>query len=213
MIAPDTTVADLVVERPGRARVLERLGLDYCCGGKRSLAAACADRGLDLAAVVAALETETDASGCDVAGLTTAQLCAHVVAVHHARLREELPRIAGLLDKVVRAHGPQDPRLAEARDAFAELRDELERHTAEEEDVLFPALVSGGGAAVASFEDDHAAAGALLARLSELTDGYDAEAALCNTHRATLHALAELQDDLHRHIHEENNVLFPRVAG
>ncbi len=214
MIAPTATVAELVVAEPGRARVFERLGLDYCCGGGRTLADACRRRGLDVAAVVAELDSEpAGAAACDVAGLSSAELCDHIVSRHHARLREELPRLTGLLDKVVRAHGADDPRLVFVRGAFLDLRRDLERHTADEETTLFPAIVAGEGAEVAPFEDDHTAAGALLERLSELTDGYDPGGALCNTHRATLHALAQLQDDLHRHIHEENNVLFPRVAG
>ena len=208
-----STVAALVLERPGRARVLEQLGLDYCCGGKRTLADACSRRGLDLDAVAAALDEETEPGGCEVAGLSDAELCEHIVSVHHARLREELPRLAGLLDKVVRAHGKDDARLVFVRAAFTDLRAELEHHTDEEESVLFPAIVAGSGAEVAPFEDDHAAAGALLERLWELTDGYDLGSARCNTHRTTLHALAELQADLHAHIHEENNVLFPRVAA
>jgi regulator of cell morphogenesis and NO signaling len=211
-VSRNTTVAALVLERPGRARVLERLGLDYCCGGKRSLAEACRRRGLDVDAVAAALDAEPEEAACDVAGLSDAELCEHIVSVHHARLREDLPRLTGLLDKVVRAHGKDEPRLVFVRAAFADLRAELERHTEDEEAVLFPAIVAGAGGEVASFEDDHDAAGALLERLSELTDGYDLERARCNTHRTTLHALAELQADLHAHIHEENNVLFPRVA-
>jgi regulator of cell morphogenesis and NO signaling len=214
VISPATTVAELVVERPASARVFERLGLDYCCGGRRSLADACRRRGLDLDAVVAELEgAEPAAGGCEIAGLSDAELCAHIVSAHHDRLREELPRLSALLDKVVRAHGEDDPRLVFARGAFSDLRAELEQHIGEEEQVLFPAIAAGDTVVAASFEDDHERAGALLERLSELTDGYDLRGARCNTHRATLTALAELQLDLHQHIHEENNVLFPRAAS
>jgi regulator of cell morphogenesis and NO signaling len=214
VISPATTVADLVVARPGTARVFERLGLDYCCGGKRSLADACLRRGLDVDAVVAELEdAEPVTAACDVAGLSSAELCDHIVSVHHDRLREELPRLTTLLDKVVKAHGKEDPRLVFVRGAFADLRAELEQHIGEEEAELFPAIAAGDTVVAAAFEDDHERAGALLERLSELTDGYDLRGALCNTHRATLTALAELQLDLHQHIHEENNVLFPRAAA
>ena len=213
MISPAATVAQLVVARPGSARVFERLGLDYCCGGKRSLAAACRERGLDVDAVAAELERAEPAAGsCEIAGLSNAELCEHVVSAHHDRLREELPRLSTLLDKVVRAHGEDDPRLVFVRAAFSDLRAELEEHIGEEERVLFPAIAAGDTVVAAAFEDDHERAGALLERLSELTDGYDLRGARCNTHRATLTALAELQLDLHQHIHEENNVLFPRAA-
>ena len=214
MISPDTTVADLVVARPASARIFERLGLDYCCGGKRPLADACRKRGLDVDAVVAELEgAESAAGACEIAGLSSAELCEHIVSTHHARLREELPRLSTLVDKVVKAHGKDDARLVFVRGAFADLRAELEEHIDEEERVLFPAIAAGDTVTASSFEDDHERAGALLERLSELTDGYDLRGALCNTHRATLDALAELQLDLHQHIHEENNVLFPRAAA
>lgn len=210
----EATVAELVVERPARARVFERLGLDYCCGGGRTLRAACEAHGLDVDAVVAELDEARERDGgCDVASLSDAELCEHVVTVHHAYLREELPRLSGLLDRVLRAHGGHDGRLALVHAAFTELRSELELHAHEEETELFPAIVAGEDAALDGFEDEHERAGRLLALLSTLTDGYDVEQARCGTHRQTLTALAELQDDLHRHIHEENNVLFARARG
>ena len=215
-IDPRTTVADLVIERPSRARVLERLGLDYCCGGKRSLADACQSEGLDLASVVSALEAESvsgeEADEPDWAGAPLAELCEHIVREHHAFLRRELPRLSGLLDKVERAHGQEHPQVLEVKAVFAGLRRELEDHMAKEEQVLFPACVAlAGGAqappfvptAIAVMEDDHAQAAAALERLSDLTAGYDLDRALCNTHRATLDGLRELAQDLRRHIHEE----------
>ncbi|MGZ4354367.1 MAG: hemerythrin domain-containing protein [Gaiellaceae bacterium] len=156
---------------------------------------------------------ESGPGGCEIAGLSSAELCEHIVSTHHARLRGELPPLSTLLDKVVKAHGKDDARLVFVRSAFADLRAELEQHIDEEERVLFPAIAAGDTVTASSFEDDHERAGALLERLSELTDGYDLRSALCNTHRATLDALAELQLDLHQHIHEENNVLFPRAAA
>jgi len=222
-ITPSTTVGQLVRERPSRARVFERLGLDYCCGGKRSLAAACAERGLDAETVVAVLEAADVPEDTAVTDWSTAsvdELCDHIVGVHHARLREELPRLSTLLEKVERAHGAEQPELRDVRATFEELRTELEQHTNEEERVLFPACrAAASGAAeapatipLAAFEDEHELAGRLLARLSELTGGYDTGAARCNTHRAALDALRALQADLHEHIHEENNLLFPRFT-
>jgi regulator of cell morphogenesis and NO signaling len=218
MIDPSRTVADLVLEQPSRARVFEELGVDYCCGGKQSLSAACDARGLVVDDAVSALESvaEMPAGERDWASAPLAELCDHIVTAHHDRLRDELPRLDGLLEKVVRAHGDERPQLSELRDTFAALRSELEEHLATEESQLFPLVRSGGpydAEQVAALEHEHAWAGAALAKLRELSDGYDLDRALCNTHRATLDGLRELELDLHQHIHEENNVLFPRALA
>jgi len=218
MIDPSRTVAELVLERPARARVFETLGVDYCCGGKQSLTAACDVRGLVVTDTVAALESaaELPSSEPDWTRATLPDLCDHIVAVHHDRLREELPRLDGLLEKVVRAHADEHPELRELRDTFVTLRSELEEHIALEEAELFPAVRAGGpydADQVASLEHDHEVAGSALERLRDLSGGYALGHALCNTHRATLDSLRDLELDLHQHIHEENNVLFPRALA
>jgi len=212
------TVADLVLEQPSRARVLEELGLDYCCGGKTPLADACAARGLAVSEAVAALEAAGDlpTSERDWTTVPLPELCDHIVSEHHERLRVELPRLDGLLEKVVRAHGEERPSVVELRDTFTALRSDLEEHLAAEEQQLFPLVRAGGPydpERVHELEHDHEWAGTALARMRDLTDGYDLEQALCNTHRATLDGLHELERDLHQHIHEENNVLFPRALA
>lgn len=222
-IDPTTTVAELVIARPARARIFERLGIDYCCGGKRSLADACAERGLDAGTVTAVLSAIDDepAGEEDWSQASLGALCDHIVEAHHARLREELPRLSLLLEKVERAHGEGRPHLGEARAVFEELRGELETHMREEEESLFPACrrleeetaAEVDAVLVGRLEHDHEQAGALLRRLRELGGDYDLSAALCNTHRATLDSLHELERDLHTHIHEENNILFPRVLA
>jgi regulator of cell morphogenesis and NO signaling len=225
-VTASSTVAELVLERPARARLFERLGLDYCCGGRRPLEEACRRRGLDVETVVAALEavdeTAAAAGAADWSHAGADELVAHIVDDHHDRLREELPRISALLDKVVRAHGQERPELVELAQVFATLRGELEQHTDAEEQVLFPACraLAGGtrpetgiAAEIARLEREHAHAGELLEQMASLTGGFDAAGARCNTHRATLDALRELTADLHEHIHEENNILFPQVLG
>ena len=218
MIDPSRTVAELVLEQPSRARVFEELGVDYCCGGKRSLSAACGARGLDVGAAVRALEAVAGEQPTerDWADAPLVELCDHIVSAHHDRLREELPRLDGLLEKVVRAHGDERPELAEMRETFTALRAELEEHMTSEEEELFPLVARGGPydeGQVAELEHEHEFAGSALERLRELSGGYDLERALCNTHRATIDGLRELELDLHRHIHEENNILFPRALA
>ncbi|HSL65914.1 MAG TPA: hemerythrin domain-containing protein, partial [Gaiellaceae bacterium] len=118
---------------------------------------------------------------------------------------------------VAKAHGAEDERLVEVGATFEGLRAELESHLEDEERRLFPAIVSGGAAddpsVVAELEHEHEEAAAALDRLRALTDGFDLGGARCNTHRAALDALRELELDLHRHVHEENNVLFPRALA
>lgn len=218
MIDPTRTVAELVLEQPSRARVLEGLGVDYCCGGRQSLASACDARGLNVDDALAALESAVPlpSSEPDWTRIPLADLCDHIVETHHEHLRAELPRLEALLDKVVRAHGAERPELVELRETFASLRSELEEHIVNEEEQLFPLVRRGGpydADQVAELEHDHASAGSALARLRELSGGYDLDRALCNTHRATLDGLRELELDLHQHIHEENNVLFPRALA
>ncbi|MBS1881860.1 MAG: iron-sulfur cluster repair di-iron protein [Actinobacteria bacterium] len=228
-LEPTASLAELAAERPARARIFERLRLDYCCGGAQTLAAACADRGLDAATVAELLEAiERDGPPADPveerdwARAPIDELCEHIVSVHHQRLREEMPRIGELTATVARVHGEGRPELEMVERAFAALREELEPHLAEEERDLFPvcrALERQGAAAgldlatVDRHQAEHEAVGRKLAALRELAGGYQEAEALCSTHLALLTALSEFEADLHRHVHEENNILFPRLRG
>jgi len=222
---PGSSLGELVAERPVRAQLFEQLRLDYCCGGQQTLAAACAKRGLELDEVLAALKA-LDERGLPSAGVEsrdwrkveTAELCAHIVTVHHDGLREAFPRLERLFGTVVRVHGSSDPRLGDAQRFFSEIRSELESHLASEENELFPACVASeqDGTPVdeqllGEHESEHAELGRALAALRLMCDDYDRQAALCDTHRALLDALEAFEQDLHRHVHEENNILLPRA--
>jgi regulator of cell morphogenesis and NO signaling len=144
------------------------------------------------------------------------------VSAHHARLRRELPRIEEQLATVVRVHGDGHPQLRDLERLFVALAGELREHLRTEEASLFPAaraLAAGerGDAGVLRLLDEHraehAAAGDALAALRELTNSYDSDTALCGTHRRLLEALEAFELDLHQHVHEENNLLFPRVLA
>lgn len=213
----DRSLAELVLERPSATRVLARLGLDYCCGGRRSLAEACRERGLDPATVAVFLEHESEPVAVESRDWLTAplsELCTHIVEEHHGRLRWELPRLSELAERAAAVHGDVLPALHELRAEFEQLRAELEEHIAEEERELFPLLAAGGSLDRTRLEQllqEHDTAGLRLRRLRELGGGYATEAALCNTHRGLLQGLHGLELDLHQHVHEENNILFPRA--
>lgn len=224
----DTPVGELVAQRPSRARVFEKHGIDYCCAGRRTLAEACARRQVDLdnllldlhAADAAPPEDERDWSAAPLG-----ELVRHIVERHHAFLREALPRLTTLGEKVTRVHGERRPALGECRRIFAGLRSELEAHLMKEEQILFPMIAALETEADAAFGHcgtvanpiavmvrEHDSAGAALADLQRLTDGYVPPADACNTYRAWLDGLRELEADLHTHIHKENNILFPRAV-
>jgi regulator of cell morphogenesis and NO signaling len=221
-IDPEATVSALVVEQPGRARVFERFEIDYCCGGKVPLRSACEQRDLDVEIVLAALAESRDES--QWTGSSLEDLCDHIVDHHHAYLRAELPPLRALVDKVDRAHGDHHPELHEVAATFAAVASELEQHMVKEEQVLFPACValergSDPGlpfpvdAPISAMVDEHEQVAAGLARLRALTNGYAPPAGGCNSYRAMLDRLETLERDTHVHVHEENNILFPRAAA
>lgn len=227
MIDPDTSLGRLVADQPARAETFERLRLDYCCSGGQTLTQACERRGLDPETVCRMLEA-LEGSSLDGRRLeqndwrraSIAELCDHIVVAHHDRLRAELPRIEELLVTVVRVHGAQHHELHDLLRLFRSLRRELESHIETEERVVFPACRAAevGAAPVAEdvlarHEREHEDTGDALVALRELGHDYDAAGALCGTHRRLLEALHQLELGLHQHIHEENNVLFPRARA
>ncbi|GMU32809.1 MAG: iron-sulfur cluster repair di-iron protein [Planctomycetia bacterium] len=225
---PNTTVGALVAEQPARARVFESFGIDYCCGGKRPLAQVCDQGGINFDRVRDALlesdrasrtTEETDWSKASLTDLTQ-----HIVNRHHEFLREELPRLAAMLDKVVVAHGQRHPEMPICRDIFWSFRAEMEAHMHKEESILFPLIRTletekhvtpfhCGSIAnpISVMEAEHDHAGDALAKLRELTNGFRPPPDACTTFRVLLNDLQRLEADMHQHVHKENNILFPRA--
>ena len=217
----DRSLGDLVAERGARARVLERLGIDYCCHGDRSLGEACATAGLDADAVAAELASTDDDPGDEIAGTGPLALVEHIVATHHRYLDEELPALTALADKVRDVHGDRHPELARVAALAAELRADLEPHLREEERVVFPAIArvvlgsvdDGVRAGVAELASEHERAGELLGELRSVSGGYAVPDDGCASYRSLYERLEAVERDTFRHIHLENNVLFPAVLA
>lgn len=224
----NSTVGEWVVDRPSRSRTFEKLGIDYCCGGRQRLAEVCREKGLAIEEVI---ETLTSADGGD-AGQTDwsraplTELCDHIVATHHAYLNSELPRLQGIVGKVARVHGERHPEMTEIRAVFENLKSELESHMDKEEQVLFPMVRRMEQATelpgfhcgsitnpIRVMEAEHDGAGDALAALRRLTADYGTPVDACNTWRAMADGLHQLEQDLHVHIHKENNILFPRAIA
>jgi regulator of cell morphogenesis and NO signaling len=225
-IDPERTLADLVIARPELARRFDELGLDYCCGGATTLAAAVDAAGLDRDTTVADLETVPREESDEPAWSDIGELVDWIEATHHAYLRGVLPRLVALADKVAGVHGANHPELTEIRVLVHEIRADLEPHLLKEERVLFPMireLVAATRAPefhcgalsnpIRVMLTEHDAVGDILARLRELSGGYTAPADGCGSYHDLYAGLAELEADTHRHVHVENNVLFPAVLA
>jgi regulator of cell morphogenesis and NO signaling len=222
------TVGELVRQSPNRARVFESHRIDYCCGGKISLADACRRKGANPDEVLEQLSQldspSDDQEVVDADAMSLTDLADHIEQTHHAYLREELPRLDFMTEKVSRVHGDKEPRLLQVREAFVALKTELEPHMMKEERILFPLVrqleasasrpeIHCGSVAnpIRQMEHEHDQAGNALAILRQATDGFTPPPWACNTYRAMLDALERLERDMHQHIHKENNVLFPKA--
>jgi regulator of cell morphogenesis and NO signaling len=225
-VEPETTLAAIVTTNPSAARTLERHHLDYCCGGRQTLAEACARNGLDVGFVLDELETTPDAVQPAWAAMSPIELVDHIEATHHRYLHGELPRLDALATKVAGVHADRHHELTHVSRLVAAIRDDLTPHLAKEEEVLFPMireLATSDTAPVFHcgtlanpirmmlFEHDRA--GDLLADLRAATADYEVPADGCASYRALYTALAELEADTHLHVHKENNVLFPAVLA
>ncbi len=231
MATATQTVREIALEQPTSIRVFESLGIDYCCGGRKPLSEACQARSLEVEKVIAALEAAASGAGKpvdDASGKSLTGLCAQIVATHHEYVRRELPRLAALAAKVVGRHGETHPELPVIQATLARLGEELMQHMGKEEIVLFPyisklerAIADGGprpkscfgnvSNPIAMMTQEHDDAGLLLGALRSKSNQYTTPDGACPTYHAFYDGLREFEQDLHQHIHLENNILFPRA--
>jgi regulator of cell morphogenesis and NO signaling len=223
-------VCDLVLENPARARVLERLGIDYCCGGARTLADACQRANRSISEVAAELERAGSAPPeTDWRNESLTELAQYIVDKHHRFTQTEITRLTSLINKVLTAHGNNHSELSRLETLFAGLAEELREHMRKEEALLFPYISEMEDAArtrrrlpeamfgtvqnpVAAMIMEHEASGQALEKIREITNGYVVPVDGCATYRALYEGLPAFAADLHQHIHLENNILFPRAV-
>jgi regulator of cell morphogenesis and NO signaling len=216
-----TTVGEIVAAMPASARVFHEHGIDFCCGGKRPLAAVCLERRLSLPELVEAIE-ESAAADRELRDWTREPLSAlidHIVSTYHDALRRDLPRLEELAVKVQRAHGAKAPYLARLKDIVAELSVDMHSHMQKEELVLFPAIRSTERGImhqsllgpITMMEHEHVHAGNLLDESREITGEFARPEWACGSVHALFGGLAELDAAMRIHVHLENNILFPRA--
>ena len=233
-IAATKTVGEIVAETPNCAREFEALGIDYCCGGSRTLSEACTQLNVSVEETLARLEKSaeqaTSAEDKNWQVLPLSDLIAHINSTHHVFVRSESPRINALAAKVVGVHGKNHPELLTVRQLFSALSEELHVHLMKEEQILFPyvlrmeeSVTAGEMAPPAMFGTvmnpvrmmmrEHDGAGDALRSLRAVTSDYKLPEDACVSYRTLYQALQDFEKDLHQHIHLENNILFPRATA
>ncbi|MGZ4871626.1 MAG: iron-sulfur cluster repair di-iron protein [Candidatus Angelobacter sp.] len=230
------TVRDLAIEIPNATRTFEKLGIDYCCGGSKSLSDACVHANVSVENVLRALEQVGDfvpAPKTSLPDFTTGKLgdlIEHILATHHAYVKQELPRLHQLLNKVVSVHGKTHPELGKIQQTFEGMSSELTSHMMKEEHILFPHIVALENAVISGrpkprpvfgtvsnpvhmMELEHDSAGAALKEIRALSSNYTPPEEACFSYKTLYSALKEFESDLHQHVHLENNMLFPRTIA
>jgi regulator of cell morphogenesis and NO signaling len=227
------TVRELVLEIPEATRIFEKIGIDYCCGGNKSLKEACASANLSVDEVLDSLElaqqqARTKSKHRNWQAEPLADLVDHIKSTHHKYTHEEIVRLKPLLEKVLSVHGTHHPELQQVCMLFGGLAQELTIHMLKEEQVLFPYVVRMEEAViqrepllparfgtvenpVAMMMHEHDSAGEALRAIRQASHGYTPPADACVSYQTLYKALADFEKDLHRHIHFENNILFPRA--
>lgn len=228
------TIREIALEAPQTTRVFEEFKIDYCCGGNKLLAVACQDAGSDPQLVAERIEAALkDQNGQEefhwVGKACASQLIDYIVTKHHLFTVQEIERLFPLMEKVWTRHGDHHPELLELRNVFTALTDSLVPHMRKEESVLFPYIqmlqssrtdnVPANPPHFGTVENpirmmvaDHEADGERLRKMREISRDYTLPDGACPSFTTLYAGLQDLETDLHRHIHLENNVLFPSAV-
>lgn len=223
-------IGEMVAEDFRTAAVFKKYGIDFCCKGGRTIADACEKKNIDKEKIIEELEnlSKTDASGIDFNSFPIDLLADYVEKTHHRYVEEKTPIIQQFLDKLCKVHGDRHPELFEINAIFNESARDLAAHLKKEELVLFPfikqmvkAKISGEDVLQPHFGTvenpvnmmmhEHTTEGERFEKIAQLTHNYAPPADACNTYRVTFAMLQDFENDLHKHIHLENNILFPKA--
>ncbi len=222
-------VCEFVNNNPDHAiEILNNFDIDFCCGGFKTLEQACGEKGLDHEQILSQLvdDSKKSADVVDWALLDTTDLVDHIVGVHHMYLKETFPKLDGLMEKVINAHGENHPELFDLQKVVRSLRADLEPHMMKEENILFPMIKSLDGSlesapahcgSVANpirvMMADHEHAGMILEKIKTMTNNYSPPEDACETYRLLFKTLKQIEADLLLHVHKENNLLFPQALS
>ena len=231
-ISTNKTIGEIVADDFRTAAIFKKHGIDFCCKGGRSIEEACDKKNIDKQALINELEAlpKGNSNEVDVRDWPLDLLANYIVRIHHQYVRDKTPMLLQFLDKLCRVHGERHPELFEINRIFNESAQDLTSHFVKEENVLFPYIEnlvkkqqSGEPLGeipfgtvenpVAMMMQEHSVEGDRFEEIVKLTDNYTPPADACNTYKVTYQMLQEFEADLNRHIHLENNILFPKAIA
>lgn len=232
MITENSYIGEIVAKDIKAAVVFESVGIDYCCRGNRILSEVCQEQSLDIKPIMEklqAISSDVDpSSGIDFNSWSLERLADHVEQTHHNFVRSEIPLLQQRIDRICTVHGARHPELLEVNKLFNETAEELSQHMVKEERMLFPHIKALETASnknekletpafgtvsnpIEMMMKEHTDEGDRFVKIAELTNNFTPPADACNTYKVTFQTLKEFEQDLHRHIHLENNILFPKA--
>jgi regulator of cell morphogenesis and NO signaling len=228
----ETRVNEIALSHPEARRVLEAAGVDYCCGGGKSLQDACLHAGVTADEILKRLGQNSELAGPGDTEWISAplmELTRHIRERHHQYVRDSIPRVRALLAKIREKHGGKHREIEDIEKLFGDVAREMTAHMQKEEQILFPYIdalersSNGNGSVEPPFFQtvrnpihammkEHDSAGDLVKRIRKTSNEYTAPADACTRYQATYQELREFEEDLHLHVHLENNILFPRAV-
>jgi regulator of cell morphogenesis and NO signaling len=219
------TIGEIVANDFRKAEIFKKAGIDFCCGGKMSMDEACQQKGIDktiLEEELLMVEKSPISPSMDYNNWQLDFLCDFIVNSHHQYVKKTMPQLVAYTQKIADVHGSHHPELIKVADLFAQISSELNQHLQHEEEVLFPAIKQLVRANDESSKPtiiseinrmwgEHDFAGGAMDNINEITNQYALPEDACNTYLVTFKLLNEFEDDLHNHVHLENNILFPKA--
>ena len=226
-----STLAEIVKNDINTAKIFESYGLDFCCNGKRPLDEACHEKNLEPKKILDEISAKTDNNeSADFNSMDIKDLTDYIIGKHHEYIRNIIPTIRSFGEKVVRAHSANHSEVKKIAELYMRVSIDLENHLMKEENILFPYFKSLSQAKNTSMpipvphfntvrnpinmmEQEHTDAGDIFHEIRKLSDDYKTPPDACNTFIAYYNELKNFEDDLHVHIHLENNILHPRAIA
>jgi regulator of cell morphogenesis and NO signaling len=219
------TIGEIVASDFRAASLFKNVGIDFCCGGNKSLTQACEEKGVDKVFFIQQLETlaQTPVSGAmNFKEWELSFLSDYIINTHHKFVLKNLPELVFYTQKIAAVHGDHHPELIEVAELFTKINEELLQHLKNEEEVLFPAIKLAASnitpevkstivSEITRMNGEHEFAGGAMDKINVLTNNYFIPEDACNTYRVSLKLLEQFEDDLHIHVHLENNILFPKA--